>query len=103
VSAPRTTKGNVQSAFKYLCEALGKQIATDYNDEGAWRLDYDYYGGYNIEEISNPQERYHPRGVHHPLGSTRMTASEFYHAAWFAIRAVELVQKQVTTTNKGEN
>lgn len=85
----RTTKGNVESAFKYLCQALGKRIATKYNDVGAWRLDHMAgYGGWNIEQISNEGG-----AVSHPFGSDRMQAEAMYNACWMAIRAVEMSKK----------
>ena len=65
--------------------ACGKRIAEDYNDVGAWRLDWNpSYGGGNIEEIISTGG-----AVRHPLGSMRRNAREFYDAAWFAIRVLE--------------
>ncbi len=86
----RTTKGNVESAFKILTATMKKRIAESYNDVGAWRLDYvGCYGGYIIEEIGNVNG-----GVFHPLTEHRMKAEAFYDACWFAIRAMELKEKE---------
>jgi hypothetical protein len=84
----RTTKSNVESAFTYLCQALGKRIATRYDDVGAWRLDYMPGHGYQIEEIVNEHG-----GISDPLRMRCMKAEAFYDAAWMTIRALDLKEK----------
>ena len=86
----RITRQQAQRAFENLCTAMGKTIAKNYNDVGAWQLDYvACYGGFNVEEIANEQG-----GVRQPFGSRRYKPTEFYELCWFAIRALEKTEKQ---------
>lgn len=83
--AERYTRKDATAAFNRLIETIGGRIATDYNDVGAYRLDWNAtYGGGIIERISNPQG-----GVSQPFGHMRMNAREFYFAVHLAINAMD--------------
>jgi hypothetical protein len=84
----RTTKGNVESAFKYFIQAIGGRVANRYDDHGGFVLDHGI-GGYIIEQICSNSS-----GVNQPFGSQRMKAEAFYDACWLAIRAIELKEKE---------
>jgi hypothetical protein len=80
----KVTKQVIESRFKALCDALGKRVATDYKDVGAWSLDYARcYGGFVIVEIM-------AHGEKHPFGHERVSASELYTMINFALRAIAL-------------
>lgn len=81
----RVSRALAQKRFTALCDALGKRVATDYNDVGAWRLDYSAGHGYNIEEICSDKG-----GVTHPFGPTRFKGEEFYDLISFTLRAIQL-------------
>ena len=84
----RTTKGKVESAFKYFIQAIGGRIAARFDDHGGYVLVHGL-GGYVIEQIAE-----NSTGVNQPFGSQRMKAEAFYDACWLAIRAIELKEKQ---------
>ena len=80
------TKMVAHNQFKRLCDALGKRVATDYKDVGAWRLDFiSQYGGYSIEEIISETG-----AISHPFGHERLSGSEFYNFVNFSLRAIQL-------------
>lgn len=80
----RVNKQNIKSRFIALCDALGKRVATNYKDVGAWSLDYARcYGGYIIVEIME-------HGESHPFGHERVSANELYTMINFALRAIAL-------------
>ena len=79
----RTTKAHVQSAFSRLAEVCGKRIASSFDDVGAWQL-HRGFNSWEIREIVTPGG-----GIRMPLGERSFSASAFYDACWFAIRAIE--------------
>jgi len=81
----RVTKTMIRNQFINLCDALGKRVATDYNDVGAWKLDYSpHYGGYTIvEKLENGGET-------HPISMRRHKGSEFFEMLIFALRAIAI-------------
>ena len=81
----RYTRKNVEARFLELCNVLGKRVATNYKDAGAWFLDYNAnYGGYIISEyMANG-------GEFHPVCNRRMPAREFCETINFGIRCVAL-------------
>lgn len=80
----RTGSKEVKAVFKHFCDACGRDVATKYNDVGAWELDHNgIYGGYVINEISSSG------GVNQPFGPVRMKASSFVDAMRFAMRAID--------------
>ncbi|NWG03583.1 MAG: hypothetical protein HXY44_12080 [Syntrophaceae bacterium] len=81
----RATKNELNEVFKLFCKAIGKRVATTYNDTGAWTLDYaKEYGGYVIQEIIND------RGAKEtPLGDQRFTATELVERMRFALHWLE--------------
>lgn len=82
----RYTKKDVFNQFVRLCNALGKKVATDYNDKGAWALDW--YNGVKIVE-------YLPGGGEgEPLGSTRYGNREFHEMVNFTLRCLALDRNQ---------
>jgi hypothetical protein len=85
----RITRKNVEGLFETLCKALGKRVATDYNDVGAWRLDYiACYGGWVIEEIVSESG-----AIRHVIVDNRKSNREMWEAMRFALRAVEAMQR----------
>jgi hypothetical protein len=81
----RITKKNVEGLFETLCKAMGKRIATDYNDVGAWALDHNsHYGGWVIVEIVNEAG-----GQRNPVIEMRLRNREMWQAMRFALRALE--------------
>ena len=81
--------------FTALCDALGQRVATDYNDVGAWQLDYLAPHGYKIEEINSPTG-----GITHPFGTTRFKGREFYDLVSFTLRAIQI--DRTNGTNDGQ-
>lgn len=80
------TKKLVQNQFVRLCDALGKRVATSYQDKGAWALDW--YQGVKIVE-------YLPGGGEgEPLGMTRYSNGEFYEMVNFTLRCLALDRNQ---------
>lgn len=50
----RTTRKDMENSFIALAGALGRKVAIDHKDIGAWEIDYNpAYGGARIEEIVN--------------------------------------------------
>lgn len=86
--ADRYTRKHAETAFAHLIDAIGGRIATDYNDVGAYRLDYIRYeggnSGYVIERITSDGG-----AIIHPLGAQRRNAREFYDACWYTMRVLE--------------
>lgn len=80
------TKKLVQNQFVRLCDALGKKVATDYNDKGAWAIDW-YQGVKIVEYLPNG-------GEGEPMGSTRYSNREFYDMINFTLRCLALDRKQ---------
>jgi hypothetical protein len=81
----RITRKNVEGMFETLCKVMGKRIATDYNDVGAWRLDYiACYGGWVIEEVCNEAG-----GIRHPIVDNRKGNRDMWEAMRFALRTLE--------------
>ncbi len=81
----RITRKNVEGLFETLCKAMGKRIATDYNDVGAWGLEYiACYGGWVIYEITSEGG-----AQRHPIVDNRNTNREMWEAMRFALRAME--------------
>jgi hypothetical protein len=81
----RYTSKNAHARFNELCKVLGKRVATNYKDVGAWFLDYQAcYGGYIISEYMAGG------GESHPVCNRRMSAREFCETINFAIRCVAL-------------
>lgn len=81
----RYTKQNVRNRFEALARVLGKRIAADWKDVGAWKLDYNpHYGGYIIAEYMENG------GETHPVFSSRLPAGQFCEAVNFAIRCIAL-------------
>lgn len=73
----------LKSRFIALCDALGKRIAKDNSDVGAWSLDKDL-GGYTVYQLGE-------RGSHHhPFGHNRFTAYELEQTINFTLRAIQL-------------
>lgn len=83
----KTTRKIVNNQFIRLCNALGKPIAENYNDVGAWRLDY-ANGLYSIEEIISSTG-----AVTHPFSNAFLKGSEMYEYINFALRAIQLDRK----------
>jgi len=81
----RSTKTELNEVFSLFCKAIGKRVATTYNDNGAWTLDYaKEYGGYVIQEIIGD------RGAREtPLGDQRYSATELVERMRFALRWLE--------------
>jgi hypothetical protein len=87
----RATKTELNEAFSLFCKAIGKRVATSWNDTGAWTLDYaKEYGGYVIQEIINDGG-----AKETPLGDQRYTATELVERMRFALRWLE--QKESNT------
>lgn len=77
----RYTRKDAIAAFVRLIKAIGGRVATDYNDVGAYRLDWNpTYGGGNIERIYNTRG-----GVTRPFGARRLNAKEFCLACQFTL------------------
>lgn len=90
----RITEKLVNYRFEQLCKALGKRVATKYDDHGAWRLDYIYvYGGYQIQEIDKSGQS---SAVSLPFGMERRSRREMYEALTFALRALAINQDEET-------
>lgn len=86
----RTTKSQVETAFKWFVQELGGHLAVNYKDVGGYGLEYaSCYGGYAVYQICNEHG-----GQSNPFGSRRMSASEMYQTLWFANQALK-VAKQV--------
>ena len=82
----RVTRQVAENQFKRLCDALGKRVATSYNDVGAWQLNYaQCYGGYQIQEIVTSTG-----GISEPFSSSRMSGKELYDYVNFALRAIQI-------------
>ncbi len=102
----RTKKTHVYSVFFRLANLLGKtvyftekefaslkkqyqyftppdSVTHSYKTVGAWHLDFN--NGTRIAEIDNEQG-----GISYPLGTTLFTATEFYYAVHFALRALDI-------------
>ena len=81
----RVSEKTIRNLFGYLCNAVGKQVATTYGQKGAWALDHQAcYGGWKIVE-------YMPSGGEgEPFGSTRYSAAEMEMVIRFALRAVAI-------------
>lgn len=85
MAAGRYTRKDAETAFIALCAALGKRVAADWRDRGAWTLDYAAcYGGYVVAELTENG------GQGHPLGHTRRSAKDFYLTAWYAVDAIRI-------------
>ena len=83
----RTTRKDMDNSLIALTEALGKRIAKDYKDVGAWRLEYNStYGGGRIEEIVNE------RGAVHDV-TNRMLPGEFCSHCAFTLQMLHLMGK----------
>jgi len=84
----RFTRKDAEKALQDLCALLGKRVAKEWNDVGAWRLDYNpTYGGFVVEQIDDEHG-----SISRPLGDTRVSAREFWervHFTWRALRAKE--------------
>lgn len=78
----RITEGMMRKRFELFCKAMGKRVATSYNDVGAYRLDK-LYGRYAIEEISNDKG-----GVRNPISHARYTKRELCDVLYFATNAI---------------
>jgi hypothetical protein len=77
--------------FTNLCDAVGKKVATDCTDKGAWALDYQpQYGGWNIVEYMEGG------GKHQPFGMTRYSSFEFNAMLNFALRAIAIDRNENT-------
>ena len=86
----RTTRKQVESLFGTFANRLGMRVATRFDDHGAYRLDYaPVYGGYNIERIDDTSS-----GVSLPFGEQRRSAGEMWSAMHFALRAIEVHEKE---------
>ena len=71
-----------------LTEALGKRVARDYKDVGAWRIEYNStYGGGRIEEITSEHG-----GVHDI--TRRMKPGEFCSHCAFTLQMLDICAKQ---------
>jgi hypothetical protein len=71
----RYTKKNVINAFRLLLTLCGKEEYKNCNDPkkiGKWRLTYNSFSGYYIEEIVN-----NGGAIRQPLGYEAYTAQEF--------------------------
>lgn len=74
----------VENQFNWLCDVLGKRVASNYKDVGAWCLDYQpTYGGYSIKEINE-------HGEFLPFGQGRYSASKMFDMIQFALRSIAL-------------
>ena len=50
----RMTAKGVQGLFEHFAHACGKRVSKNFNDVGAWGLDYNpVYGGVVIYEVAN--------------------------------------------------
>jgi hypothetical protein len=79
----RTTRAQIEGAFKVWVEMVGGKVSKGYNDVGGYALDYvACYGGWRIIQICN--ERSGQRDV-----TNRMGATQFWEALHFAIRTIE--------------
>jgi hypothetical protein len=87
----RATKTELNEVFNLFCKAIGKRVAANYNDTGAWTLDYTKeHGGYVIQEIINDGG-----AKETPLGDHRYSATELVERMRFALRWLE--QKESNT------
>lgn len=78
----RITQKMVENQFKWLCDVLGKRIATHYKDVGAWRLDYQRcYGGFCIVEITE-------HGESLPYSHNRYSARDMFNMIQFSRRSI---------------
>jgi len=103
----RTTKAEVNTMFKRLLKALGKEqgpiMLLDNRDNvnhisGGYILDYaPIYGGYVIEEECENG------GISHPFGSPRRSAREMYLSMLMTAQALENVKHELTLLNKKES
>ena len=74
------SRTELNEVFSLFCKAIGKRVATTYNDTGAWTLDYaKEYGGYLIQEIINDAG-----AKETPLGDQRYSATELVERMRFA-------------------
>lgn len=79
----RYTRKDVEGVFALLCKAMGKEVATEYGQQGAWFLDYAAcYGGYVVGEYDGP-------GQGRPLGHRRRSAREFVEAVYLALDVLD--------------
>lgn len=81
----RVTKLMIENQFVGLCNALGKRIATSWDDEGAYQLDYEAInGGWCIQENMGKGR------ISYPFGHDRYKASEFFDLLRFAQRTIAI-------------
>ena len=81
----RATRPEVNEVFSLFCKAIGKRVAANYNDTGAWTLDYaKEYGGYVIQEIINGHG-----AKEMPLGDQRYSPTQLIERMRFALRWLE--------------
>lgn len=97
----RTTRKQVESAFKYFLAAIGGTEHAWTQDEqgrnrstvGQYELDYaGPYGGYTVNKIVNEHG-----AVSRPFGHRRFKASEMYDVLHFAVAAVREAQGNAAT------
>lgn len=92
----RYTRKDAERAFKLLCETTGHRVATQWDDVGAWQLDYAAcYGGYVVHEVLD-------HGIREPMGSRRRPAREFCSTVNFAVRAFESAARQAREAGYAE-
>jgi hypothetical protein len=91
----KTTRKEVEGVFKNWVYCFGGRIAENYNDVGAYRLDFNsVYGGYCIEHICNVHGGVDV--VMHP----RLPAGAFVSAMRLAIATME--QKRLAPVTCGD-
>jgi hypothetical protein len=88
----RTTKKEIESAFRVWLGAIGGKHATSYSDVGGYSLDHNtVYGGWRIEQITTDG------GGVREVNYGRMSNAEFKHALNLASESVREYK-----TNLGE-
>ena len=79
----RTSKKEIESAFRVWLGAIGGKYAETYNDVGGYTLDYNTtYGGWRIEQVTTDG------GGIREINYGRMSSGEFKHALNLASESV---------------
>ena len=86
--ADRVSKKMVENQFAWLCNVLGKRIAKDYKDVGAWMLESERGTSFEIVEIGGDgKDSKYPINI---FGHHCYTAREMFDCIQFALRAIQL-------------